>query len=138
MSTPCTSEAIFPPSISILHISFCSQDGKSSILLMRSIHLFGGFPFGGGWGKSCLYASCTQESLVFRHTWPNYFSLSSFITFIVVFSEPVILLISLFLILLNLETPGIDRKHCISKTKSFFSSLTWALSPSFWCTGSDW
>ena len=42
----------------------------------------------------------------------------------IVFSKPEILLISSFLILLSLDTPSIDRKHCISKTKSLFSSLT--------------
>ena len=113
-----------------LHLLLCcafpsavKMEGPVSFL-MRSTYLFGGLPLGLGWGKSCLYAWCTQESFVFRHTWPNHFSLLSFITSIIVFSEPVILLISSFLILLSLETPSIDRKHCISKTKSFFSSLT--------------
>ena len=42
----------------------------------------------------------------------------------IVFSEPKIILIPSFLILLSLDTPSVDRKHCISRTKSLFLLLT--------------
>ena len=52
----------------------------------------------------------------------DHFNLLSCITSTIVFSVPVVLLTSIFLILLSLDTPSIDLRHCISNTKGFFSS----------------
>ena len=124
MPTPCTSETIFPPSTSMLCISFWSQDGQASIFSDEINPPF--------WWSSSL--SWMREILFICLMYPRIICFSTHMTktfqyfifywFCNSFLWAVILLISSFLILLSLWTPSIDGKHCISKTKSFFSSLT--------------
>ena len=123
ISSPCTSETILPPATSMLRISFCSQDGLASILFDEINPSFW-WSSSWSWMREILFICLMYPRIIcFSTHMTKPFQSSIFYYFYNSFlwaSNSC----DFFIILLSLETPSIDRKHCISKTKSFFSSLT--------------